>query len=100
VVGATIAALGVRDAFGVIGSGNLVVTNALCSHLGGVFGLSIAVAVFAGAGSYTSPQAFTDGFTGAIAVSAALALLAAIAGTLLPGPQKATVDERLAAVSS
>jgi thiamine pyrophosphate-dependent acetolactate synthase large subunit-like protein len=30
VVGATIAALGVRDAFGVIGSGNLVVTNALC----------------------------------------------------------------------
>jgi thiamine pyrophosphate-dependent acetolactate synthase large subunit-like protein len=32
VVGATIAAQGVRDAFGVIGSGNLVVTNALCRH--------------------------------------------------------------------
>lgn len=31
VVGTTIAALGVSDAFGVIGSGNLVVTNALCS---------------------------------------------------------------------
>lgn len=30
VVGATIAAQGVRDAFGVLGSGNLVVTNALC----------------------------------------------------------------------
>ncbi len=30
VVGATIAAQGVHDAFGVIGSGNLVVTNALC----------------------------------------------------------------------
>jgi len=30
VVGATIAGLGVRDAFGVLGSGNLVVTNALC----------------------------------------------------------------------
>src|SRR5436309_6405431 len=30
VVGATIAAQGVRDAFGVVGSGNLVVTNALC----------------------------------------------------------------------
>jgi thiamine pyrophosphate-dependent acetolactate synthase large subunit-like protein len=29
VIGATIAAQGVRDAFGVIGSGNLVVTNAL-----------------------------------------------------------------------
>jgi thiamine pyrophosphate-dependent acetolactate synthase large subunit-like protein len=31
VVGATIAATGLTDAFGVIGSGNLVVTNALCS---------------------------------------------------------------------
>src|SRR5438067_159778 len=30
VVGATIAAHGVRDAFGVLGSGNLIVTNALC----------------------------------------------------------------------
>jgi thiamine pyrophosphate-dependent acetolactate synthase large subunit-like protein len=30
VVGAAIAAQGVRDAFGVLGSGNLVVTNALC----------------------------------------------------------------------
>lgn len=34
VVGATIAAQGVTDAFGVLGSGNLVVTNALCD--GGV----------------------------------------------------------------
>lgn len=32
VVGATIAAQGVRDAFGVLGSGNLLVTNALCRH--------------------------------------------------------------------
>jgi thiamine pyrophosphate-dependent acetolactate synthase large subunit-like protein len=32
VVGTTIAAQGVEDAFGVLGSGNLVVTNALCSH--------------------------------------------------------------------
>ena len=30
VVGATIASQGVQDAFGVIGSGNLIVTNALC----------------------------------------------------------------------
>jgi acetolactate synthase I/II/III large subunit len=30
VVGATIAAQGVHDAFGVLGSGNLIVTNALC----------------------------------------------------------------------
>ena len=32
VVGQTIAGQGVKDAFGVIGSGNLVVTNALCRH--------------------------------------------------------------------
>jgi thiamine pyrophosphate-dependent acetolactate synthase large subunit-like protein len=32
VVGATIAATGLADAFGVIGSGNLVVTNALCAQ--------------------------------------------------------------------
>ncbi len=32
VVGTTIAAQGVQDAFGIIGSGNLVVTNALCQH--------------------------------------------------------------------
>lgn len=31
VVGQTIAATGLRDAFGVLGSGNLIVTNALCS---------------------------------------------------------------------
>src|SRR3984957_19635295 len=34
VVGATVAAQGVKDAFGILGSGNLVVTNALCA--GGV----------------------------------------------------------------
>ena len=34
VVGATIAGRGVRDAFGVLGSGNLVVTNALCGRGG------------------------------------------------------------------
>jgi thiamine pyrophosphate-dependent acetolactate synthase large subunit-like protein len=34
VVGATVAAQGVKDAFGILGSGNLVVTNALCE--GGV----------------------------------------------------------------
>src|SRR5947209_3132722 len=32
VVGQTLAATGVTDAFGVLGSGNLIVTNALCSQ--------------------------------------------------------------------
>ena len=54
-------------------------------ELGGVFGIAIAVAVFAGAGSYASPQAFTDGFGPAIGVAAALALVGAVAGSFLPG---------------
>jgi EmrB/QacA subfamily drug resistance transporter len=60
-------------------------TNSVMRELGGVFGIAVAVAVFAGAGSYASPQAFTDGFAPAIGVAAALALVGAIAGSLLPG---------------
>jgi hypothetical protein len=53
-------------------------------ELGGVFGIAVLVAVFAEAGGYTSAAAFTDGFTPAIAVSAGLSLLGAIAATVLP----------------
>jgi EmrB/QacA subfamily drug resistance transporter len=60
-------------------------TNSVMRELGGVFGIAVAVAVFAGAGSYASPQAFTDGFAPAIGVAAALALVGAIAGGFLPG---------------
>jgi EmrB/QacA subfamily drug resistance transporter len=63
-------------------------TNSLMRELGGVFGIALAVAVFAGAGSYSSAQAFTDGFGPAIGVAAALALLGAIAGSFLPGHGK------------
>jgi cation transporter-like permease len=58
-------------------------------ELGGVFGIAISVAVFAGAGGYASAQAFTDGFAAAIGVSAALAIVGALAGTVLPGRRKA-----------
>jgi len=60
-------------------------TNSVMRELGGVFGIAVAVAVFAGAGGYASPQAFTDGFAPAIGVAAALALVGAIAGSFLPG---------------
>jgi EmrB/QacA subfamily drug resistance transporter len=60
-------------------------TNSVMRELGGVFGIAVAVAVFAGAGSYASPQAFTDGFAPAIGVAAALALVGAVAGGFLPG---------------
>jgi EmrB/QacA subfamily drug resistance transporter len=59
-------------------------TNSVMRELGGVFGIAIAVAVFAGAGSYASPQAFTDGFGPAAGVAAALALVGALAGSFLP----------------
>jgi MFS family permease len=53
-------------------------------QLGGVFGIAVAVAVFAGTGSYASPAAFADGFGPAIGVTAVLALIGAVAGLALP----------------
>ncbi len=60
-------------------------TNMTLREFGGVFGIALSVAIFAGAGSYASPEAFSDGFVAAIAVSAGLSLLGAIAGSALPG---------------
>jgi EmrB/QacA subfamily drug resistance transporter len=60
-------------------------TNTVMRELGGVFGIAVAVAVFAAAGSYATPQTFIDGFGPAIGVAAAIALVGAIAGTFLPG---------------
>ena len=60
-------------------------TNSMMRELGGVFGIALVVAVFAGAGSYASAQAFIDGFSPAILVAAALALAGAVAGLALPG---------------
>jgi EmrB/QacA subfamily drug resistance transporter len=64
--------------------------NSMLRELGGVLGIAILVAVFAGAGSYASPDAFSDGFGAAIAVSAALSAVGAIAGLGLPGRARAT----------
>jgi len=58
--------------------------NSMLRELGGVFGIAIAAAVFAGAGGYATPQAFVDGFGPAIGVSAALALAGAVAALVLP----------------
>jgi hypothetical protein len=59
--------------------------NSMMRELGGVFGIAVAVAVFAGAGSYASADAFLDGFAPAIAVVAALSLAGAIVALALPG---------------
>jgi hypothetical protein len=52
-------------------------------QLGGALGLAIAVAVFTGAGSYASPEAFSSGFGPAIGVSAALSLCGGLTGLAL-----------------
>ena len=65
--------------------------NSTMRELGGVFGIAVVVAVFAAAGSYASPQAFSDGFAPAIGVAAGLALLGAAVAVALPG-RKAAVD--------
>jgi EmrB/QacA subfamily drug resistance transporter len=68
-------------------------TLSMMRELGGVFGITVVVAVFAARGGYGSPQDFADGFAPAIGVSAGLALVGAAAtgATLLrrPGPVSA-----------
>ncbi len=59
--------------------------NSMMRELGGVFGVAVAAAVFAGAGSFASPDAFLDGFAPAVAVVAALSLAGAIVALALPG---------------
>jgi EmrB/QacA subfamily drug resistance transporter len=65
-------------------------------QLGGVFGIAISVAVFAHAGGYASPAAFSDGFGPALEVAAALSLAGALAGAVLPGRSRETVPADVA----
>jgi hypothetical protein len=52
-------------------------------QLGGAFGVAILAAVFAAAGSYASPAAFSSGFAPATFAAAGLALAAALAALAL-----------------
>ena len=70
-------------------------TNSMMRELGGVFGIAVTVAIFATAGGYASPQAFTDGFAPAMVAAAALALLGALAGTALPGRRRPPPPSRV-----
>jgi MFS family permease len=58
--------------------------NSMARELGGVFGIAVAVAVFAGFGSYASAGAFTDGFGPAMGVASGLALIGAVCGLAVP----------------
>ncbi len=70
-------------------------------QLGGVFGIAVLVAVFSGTGGYASPERFSHGFTAALAVSAGLSLLGAVASLGLPVVVRdRAVPERLAAAEA
>jgi EmrB/QacA subfamily drug resistance transporter len=53
-------------------------------QLGGAFGVAILAAVFAAAGNYAAPAAFSDGFAPATFAAACLALAGAFAALALP----------------
>ena len=72
-------------------AGKLAGINSTMRELGGVFGIALAVAVFAGAGGYGSARAFTDGFGPAIWVSTVLALVGAACGLALPSRRRRAV---------
>jgi EmrB/QacA subfamily drug resistance transporter len=74
--------------------------NSMMRELGGVFGIAVAVAVFAGAGSYASADAFLDGFAPAIGVVAALSLAGAIVALALPGHRQAAETASAGTVSA
>ena len=59
--------------------------NSMMRELGGVFGVAVSAAVFAGAGSFASPEAFLDGFAPAVGVLAAFSALGATVALALPG---------------
>jgi len=60
-------------------------------QLGGTFGVAILAAVFAGVGSFSSAQAFSNGFAPAMGVAAGLSFVGALAGMWLPSRRDVAV---------
>src|SRR4051812_79188 len=59
-------------------------TNAI-REVGGVFGVAVLASVFSSAGSYASPQSFTDGLVAAGWVGAAVLAVGAVVALMVPG---------------
>jgi MFS family permease len=66
--GVGVAQNSVVGSFSVEDIGKAAGANSMMRELGGVFGVAEAGAVFAGAGSYASSDAFLEGFAPAVAV--------------------------------
>jgi EmrB/QacA subfamily drug resistance transporter len=67
--------------------------NAL-REVGGVFGVAVLATVFSGAGAYTSPQAFVDGFSAALTVGAIVLGAGALVTAVLPWRQRRRAPAR------
>jgi EmrB/QacA subfamily drug resistance transporter len=78
----------VVGSFSVEDIGKAAGANSMMRELGGVFGVAVAAAVFSGAGSYASSEAFLDGFAPAVAVLAGFSALGAIVALALPGRRR------------
>lgn len=61
-------------------------------QLGGALGVAVLVAVFAGAGSYASPKAFSDGFVAATVACACISIIGAIAGSAVPSRRRSPTE--------
>jgi MFS family permease len=72
--------------------------NSMMRELGGVFGIAVVVAVFAGAGGYASAASYVEGFGPAIGVAAGLAFAGAIASLALPSRRRSTAPPLATAV--
>jgi MFS family permease len=74
--------------------------NSMMRELGGVFGIAVAVAVFAANGENGGVQPFVDGFRPAIAVASGLAVLGAVCGAALPSRARARGAARRPAMAA
>jgi len=73
-------------------------TNAI-REVGGVLGIAVLATVFSGAGSFATPQAFSNGLQPALLVGAAVLALGAIAALLVPGKERAQAPRQAAAAA-
>jgi hypothetical protein len=88
----------VIGSFSVEEVGKAAGANSMMRELGGVFGVAVAAAVFAGAGGFASPDAFLDGFAPAVAVLAGFSLVGAIVALALPGRRRTAESVTFGAV--
>ncbi len=57
--------------------------------LGGVMGVAVLASAFAGAGSYATPAAFTDGLLAALPIGAGVLACGAVAALFVPAARQA-----------